>query len=164
MKPAQQNYVMFLLQLTFQLQLNSVLNRQDIRHIFNDGKIPPADIHQVNPCYSFADFVVPVCFCVGLRLTTGPTSFFIFRHNTHTARPTKLTKLSAVWDPKREDCFVVSSSRPRSVQVFHQSGQLQRHFVDGENFNTVLSVAAFHPSRNAFVGGNGSGRLQVFSD
>uniref|UniRef100_G3PVS7 WD repeat-containing protein 76 n=1 Tax=Gasterosteus aculeatus aculeatus TaxID=481459 RepID=G3PVS7_GASAC len=86
------------------------------------------------------------------------------RHNTHTARPTKLTKLSAVWDPKREDCFVVSSSRPRSVQVFHQSGQLQRHFVDGENFNTVLSVAAFHPSRNAFVGGNGSGRLQVFSD
>ncbi|KAL6113333.1 wdr76 [Pungitius sinensis] len=83
------------------------------------------------------------------------------RHDTHAAR---WTKLSAVWDPKREDCFVVNSTRARSVQVFHQGGELQHHFVDEENFYTAVSVTAFHPSRNAFLGGSASGRLHVFSD
>ncbi|CAJ1049007.1 WD repeat-containing protein 76 isoform X1 [Xyrichtys novacula] len=85
------------------------------------------------------------------------------RHDMHTGR--WLTKLSAVWDPKREDCFVVGSmSRPRRVQVFHESGQLQHSFMDEENLSTVLSVALLHPTRNALVGGNASGRLHVFSD
>ncbi len=81
----------------------------------------------------------------------------------HTGR--WLTKLSAVWDPKQEDCFVVGSMlRPRRVQVFHENGQPQHSFIDGENLNTVLSVTAFHPTRNALLGGNASGRLHVFSD
>ncbi|XP_054471903.1 WD repeat-containing protein 76 [Anoplopoma fimbria] len=85
------------------------------------------------------------------------------RHNMHTGR--WLTKLSAVWDPKKEDCFVVGSmSHPRMVQVFHESGELQHSFIDGENLSTVQSVTAFHPTRNAFLGGNASGRLHVFSD
>ncbi|XP_034535917.1 WD repeat-containing protein 76 isoform X2 [Notolabrus celidotus] len=85
------------------------------------------------------------------------------RHDMHTGR--WLSKLSAVWDPKQEDCFVVGSmSRPRRVQVFHESGQPQHSFVDDENLNTVLSVTAFHPTRNALLGGNASGRLHVFSD
>ena len=76
-----------------------------------------------------------------------------------------LSKLSAVWDPKREDCFVVGSmSKPRRVQVFHESGQPHHSFADDENLNTVLSVTAFHPTRNALLGGNASGRLHVFSD
>ncbi|KAM9366690.1 WD repeat-containing protein 76 [Symphorus nematophorus] len=85
------------------------------------------------------------------------------RHDMHTGR--WLTKLSAVWDPKREDCFVVGSmSRPRTVQVFHENGQPQHSFRDGENLTTVLSVTAFHPTRNALLGGNASGRMHIFSD
>ncbi|XP_045889501.1 WD repeat-containing protein 76 [Micropterus dolomieu] len=84
-------------------------------------------------------------------------------HNMHTGR--WLAKLSAVWDPKQENCFVVGSMmRPRRVQVFHENGQPQHSFLDDENLNTVLSVTAFHPTRNALLGGNASGRLHVFSD
>ncbi|XP_073319967.1 WD repeat-containing protein 76 [Pagrus major] len=85
------------------------------------------------------------------------------RHDMHTGR--WLSKLSAVWDPKREDCFVVGSmARPRRMQVFNENGQPQHSFMDAENLNTVLSVTAFHPTRNALLGGNSSGRLHVFSD
>ncbi|XP_070765726.1 WD repeat-containing protein 76 [Enoplosus armatus] len=96
-------------------------------------------------------------------LTTKSPLLTSIRHDMHTGR--WLTKLSAVWDPKREDCFVVGSmSRPRRVQVFHEKGQPQHTFVDEENLNTVLSVIAFHPTRNALLGGNASGRVHVFSD
>lgn len=84
------------------------------------------------------------------------------RHDMQTGR--WLSKLSAVWDPKQEDCFVVGSMmRPRRVQVFHESGRLLHSFMDSENLNTVLSVTAFHPTRNAVLGGNASGRLHVFA-
>uniref|UniRef100_A0A8C2X526 WD repeat-containing protein 76 n=1 Tax=Cyclopterus lumpus TaxID=8103 RepID=A0A8C2X526_CYCLU len=90
-------------------------------------------------------------------------SIFIFRHNMHTGR--WLTKLSAMWDPKQEDCFVVGSMfHSRMVLVFHESGQLQHSFIDAENIHPVLSATAFHPTRNAFLGCNASGRLHVFSD
>lgn len=81
-------------------------------------------------------------------------------HDMHTGR--WLTKLSAVWDPKKEDCFVVGSmKRPRRVEVFHESGRLLHSFMD-DNLATVLSVTAFHPTRNALLGGNASGRMHVF--
>ncbi|XP_047195728.1 WD repeat-containing protein 76 [Hippoglossus stenolepis] len=84
-------------------------------------------------------------------------------HDMHTGR--WLSKLSAVWDPKQEECFVVGSMlRPRRVQVFHESGRLQHSFSDNDNLTTVLSVTAFHPTRNALLGANSSGRLHVFSD
>ncbi|XP_068173569.1 WD repeat-containing protein 76 isoform X2 [Antennarius striatus] len=96
-------------------------------------------------------------------MTTQPPLLTSIRHDMQTGR--WLTKLSAVWDPKREDCFVVGSmSRPRRVQVFHENGQLQHSFVDGENLHTVLSVTAFHPTRNALLGGNASGRVHIFTD
>ncbi|KAM9765041.1 WD repeat-containing protein 76 isoform 2-T2 [Menidia menidia] len=83
-------------------------------------------------------------------------------HDMRTGR--WLSKLSAVWDPKQEDCFVVGSMmRPRRVQVFHERGQQLHTFKDDENLSTVLSVTAFHPTRNALLGGNASGRLHVFS-
>lgn len=76
-----------------------------------------------------------------------------------------LTKLSAVWDPKQEDCFVVGSMmKPRRMQVFHENGRLQHTFTDPENLTTVQSVTAFHPTRNALLAGNASGRLHIFSD
>lgn len=96
-------------------------------------------------------------------LTTKSPLLTTIRHDMQTGR--WLTKLSAVWDPKLEDCFVVGSMmKPRRVQVFHESGQLQHSFMDSENLTTVLSVTAFHPTRNALLGGNASGRLHVFSD
>ncbi|CAN9506717.1 unnamed protein product [Ophioblennius macclurei] len=96
-------------------------------------------------------------------MSTEPPLLTSIRHNMHTGR--WLSKLSAVWDPKREDCFVVGSMMtPRRVQVFHESGRQQHCFTDGENLSTVLSVTAFHPSRNALMGCNASGRVHVFSD
>ncbi|XP_034382692.1 WD repeat-containing protein 76 [Cyclopterus lumpus] len=96
------------------------------------------------------------------RTTTSPLLTSI-RHNMHTGR--WLTKLSAMWDPKQEDCFVVGSMfHSRMVLVFHESGQLQHSFIDAENIHPVLSATAFHPTRNAFLGCNASGRLHVFSD
>uniref|UniRef100_A0A665U3U1 WD repeat-containing protein 76 n=1 Tax=Echeneis naucrates TaxID=173247 RepID=A0A665U3U1_ECHNA len=95
--------------------------------------------------------------------TQSPLLTKIRYHHMQTGR--WLSKLSAVWDPKQEDCFVVGSmTKPRRVQVFHESGQLQHSFMDEEKFNTVLSITAFHPTRNALLGGNASGRLHVFSD
>uniref|UniRef100_A0A8C9Z757 WD repeat-containing protein 76 n=1 Tax=Sander lucioperca TaxID=283035 RepID=A0A8C9Z757_SANLU len=74
-------------------------------------------------------------------------------------------KVSAVWDPKREDCFVVGSTpKPHSVKVFHESGKLLHSFVDRDNVTSELYVTALHPTRNALLGGNGSGQLHVFSD
>ncbi|KAM4743976.1 WD repeat-containing protein 76 [Anableps anableps] len=93
-------------------------------------------------------------------VTTEPCLFKSISHDMQTGR--WLSKLSAVWDPKQEDCFVVGSmKRPRRVEVFHESGQLLHSFMD-ENLGTVLSVTAFHPTRNALLGGNSSGRMHVF--
>ncbi|XP_074522164.1 WD repeat-containing protein 76 [Halichoeres trimaculatus] len=96
-------------------------------------------------------------------MTSSSPLLSSIRHDVHTGR--WLTKLSAVWDPKQEDCFVVGSlARPRKVQVFHESGQPQHSFMDDENLSTVQSVVLFHPTRNAMLGGNASGRVHVFSD
>uniref|UniRef100_A0A3P9IKR3 WD repeat-containing protein 76 n=1 Tax=Oryzias latipes TaxID=8090 RepID=A0A3P9IKR3_ORYLA len=95
-------------------------------------------------------------------MTSSSPLLTSIRHDMQTGR--WLSKLSAVWDPKQEDCFVVGSMmRPRRVQVFHESGRLLHSFMDSENLNTVLSVTAFHPTRNAVLGGNASGRLHVFA-
>ncbi|KAF1393062.1 hypothetical protein PFLUV_G00034530 [Perca fluviatilis] len=85
------------------------------------------------------------------------------RHKLQTA--SYRTRVSAVWDPKQEDCFVVGSTSKRHiVLVFHESGKLLHSFVDRDNVTSVLSVTAFHPTRNALLGGNASGQLHVFSD
>uniref|UniRef100_H3C598 WD repeat-containing protein 76 n=1 Tax=Tetraodon nigroviridis TaxID=99883 RepID=H3C598_TETNG len=95
--------------------------------------------------------------------TATPALLTSIRHNMHTGR--WLSKISAVWDPKQEDCFVAGSMlRPRRLQVFHENGKEQHTFTDGENVGTVLPVTAFHPTRNALLGGNSSGRLHVFTD
>ncbi|XP_030620988.1 WD repeat-containing protein 76 [Chanos chanos] len=76
-----------------------------------------------------------------------------------------LSKLSAVWDPKQEDCFVIGSmDRPRRIKVYHESGKLVHSFQNEEYLTTVCSITAFHPNRNALLGGNASGRLHVFAD
>ncbi|XP_077375956.1 WD repeat-containing protein 76 [Festucalex cinctus] len=118
--------------------------------------------------------------CTGNRVVTSCLDNFIRIYDTsnllteaplltsisHDMRTGRwLSKLSAVWDPKQEDCLLVGClSRPRKVQVFHESGRLLHTFKDAEHLSTVLSVMAFHPTRNAILGGNSSGRLHVFSD
>lgn len=132
-----------------------VLLWQDLWHICKHCQTSPADIHQVG--YS------PVSLIYVCAASFAVRQPFIFRHNMHTGR--WLSKISAVWDPKQEDCFVAGSMlRPRRLQVFHESGWEQHTFTDQDNFNTVLPVTAFHPTRNALLGGNASGRLHVFTD
>ncbi|XP_051500347.1 WD repeat-containing protein 76-like [Myxocyprinus asiaticus] len=85
------------------------------------------------------------------------------RHDMKTGR--WLSKLSAVWDPKQEDCFVIGSMAwPRQIQVYHESCHLLHSFQNEEHLTTMCSITAFHPSRNALLGGNESGMLHVFSD
>lgn len=96
-------------------------------------------------------------------VTTNAPLVTYIRHDMNTGR--WLSKLSAVWDPKQEDCFVVGSmNRHRCIQVFHESGKLLHTFLDDDNLTTVQSIVAFHPTRNALLGGNSSGRLHVFTE
>ncbi|XP_016128758.1 WD repeat-containing protein 76 isoform X3 [Sinocyclocheilus grahami] len=84
-------------------------------------------------------------------------------HNMQTGR--WLSKLSAVWDPKQQDCFVIGSvDRPRRIQVYHESGRRLHTFRNMDHLTTVCSITAFHPSRNTLLGGNSSGRLHIFTD
>ncbi|XP_069766660.1 WD repeat-containing protein 76-like [Narcine bancroftii] len=84
-------------------------------------------------------------------------------HNNFTGR--WLTKFQAVWDPKREDCFVVGSmARPRQIEVFHSTGTRVHTFKDAEWLGSVCSINVMHPTANVLVGGNSSGRLHVFMD
>lgn len=84
-------------------------------------------------------------------------------HDMQTGR--WLTRLSAMWDPKQEDCFVIGNlDRCRKIQVYHESGCLLHAFKSEQHMTTVCSITAFHPSRNALLGANSSGRLRVFSD
>ncbi|XP_026234842.1 WD repeat-containing protein 76 isoform X1 [Anabas testudineus] len=96
-------------------------------------------------------------------MTTNSPLLTSIRQDMQTGR--WLSKISAVWDPKQEGCFAAANMlKPRRVQVFHETGQLQHTFTDDENLNTVLPVVAFHPTKNALLGGNSSGRLHVFTD
>ncbi|KAM6409445.1 LOW QUALITY PROTEIN: WD repeat-containing protein 76 [Rhynochetos jubatus] len=113
--------------------------------------------------------VVTVCADDRLRVydTTCPASVVAalstVRRNTNTGR--WLTRFRAVWDPKREDCFVVGSmAQPRQIELFQDTGKLLHAFCSPECLGSVCSINALHPSRNVLVGGNSSGRLHVFRD
>nr|XP_008118629.2 PREDICTED: WD repeat-containing protein 76 [Anolis carolinensis] len=85
------------------------------------------------------------------------------RHNNNTGR--WLTRFRAVWDPKREDCFVVGSmSRPRRIEAFRANGEMLQAFLSEDHLGSVCSINAWHPSRYILVGGNSSGRLHVFKE
>ncbi|XP_060611414.2 WD repeat-containing protein 76 [Anolis sagrei] len=85
------------------------------------------------------------------------------RHNNNTGR--WLTRFRAVWDPKRDDCFVVGSmSRPRQIEAFSASGERLQAFLSEDYLGSVCSINAWHPSRYILAGGNSSGRLHVFKE
>ncbi|TRY95285.1 hypothetical protein DNTS_006741, partial [Danionella cerebrum] len=74
-------------------------------------------------------------------------------------------RLSAVWDPKHQECFVFGNpgKTPR-IEVYHESGRILHSLQNKEHLTTVCSIAAFHPSRNILLGGNSSGKLHIFTD
>jgi WD40 repeat protein len=85
------------------------------------------------------------------------------KHNNHTGR--WLTPFRASWHPARENLLAMGSmERPRRIELWSteggrltMAGQLQ-----GEELGSVASIVALHPSRDAIVGGNSSGRLHLF--
>ncbi|XP_077418969.1 WD repeat-containing protein 76 [Vanacampus margaritifer] len=166
--PLQQQY--------FAVSESRVVSIYDVRHLKKTRSQAVCQLQghslSISSCY-FSP-------CTGNRVVTSCMDNFIRVYDTsnmmaeaplltsisHDMRTGRwLSKLSAVWDPKQEDCLLVGSlSRPRRVQVFHESGRLLHTFKDALNLSTVLSVTAFHPTRNAILGGNSSGRLHLFSD
>ncbi|CDQ90058.1 unnamed protein product [Oncorhynchus mykiss] len=165
--PVQKQYIM--------VAENSIVSIYDARCLKASSTEPVSQLYGHSKSISSAYFspgtgnrVVTTCLDNNIRiydtseLTSRAPLLTSIQQNLYTGR--WLSKLQATWDPKRDDCFVVGSmQRPRRVQVFHESGQLQHSFQDPE-ITTVLSVTAFHPTRNALLGGNASGRLYVFTD
>ncbi|XP_004365342.1 WD repeat-containing protein 76 [Capsaspora owczarzaki ATCC 30864] len=87
-------------------------------------------------------------------------------HNNQTGR--WLSTFHAVWDPKHNDTFVCGSmDHPRQIEVFHlaeKTGLASRVVsLQDEYLGSVMSRLAVHPSRDAVMGGNSSGRAVVFA-
>ncbi|XP_054626423.1 WD repeat-containing protein 76 isoform X2 [Dunckerocampus dactyliophorus] len=166
--PLQQQY--------FAVAVSKEVNIYDSRSLKKSKSQPVCQLRghslSISSCYfspCTGDRVVTSCMDNHIRifdtsaLTSEAPLLTSIRHNMQTGR--WLSKLSAVWDPKQENCLMVGSvSQPRNVQVFHESGRSLHIFKDDKHLNTVLSVTAFHPCRKAFLGGNASGRLHIFSD
>uniref|UniRef100_A0AAY5KGB9 WD repeat-containing protein 76 n=1 Tax=Esox lucius TaxID=8010 RepID=A0AAY5KGB9_ESOLU len=68
-----------------------------------------------------------------------------------------MSDLAAVWDPKKEDCFVGGQHTAAS-----QNAGIHSWFPCLSS--AVLSVTLFHPHRNALLGCNARGKMYVFTD
>jgi len=85
------------------------------------------------------------------------------RHDNYTGR--WLTPFRASWHPTRDDLLVTGSmERPRQMEVWRTGGDklTLEGLLRGEELSSVASVLAIHPTRDAVVGGNSSGRLHLF--
>mmetsp|Transcript_12586 Transcript_12586/g.25160 ORF Transcript_12586/g.25160 Transcript_12586/m.25160 type:complete len:781 (-) Transcript_12586:525-2867(-) len=90
------------------------------------------------------------------------------RHDNQTGR--WLTNFRAMWDPKslEEERFVVGSmGRPRGIDVYMATpggggGSWSPVNLRDENFTTITSLNAFHPTLHALAGGNSSGKVSIF--
>ncbi|XP_074011532.1 WD repeat-containing protein 76 [Numenius arquata] len=148
----------------------------DVRYLKSSGNSPVSSLKGHTKSVASAYFspvtgsrVVTVCADDKLRiydtssLSPTVTALSTIRHNNNTGR--WLTRFQAVWDPRREDCFVVGSlARPRQVEVFQDTGKLLHSFSNPDCLSSVCSINGFHPSKNILVGGNSSGRLHVFKE
>ncbi|XP_062998356.1 WD repeat-containing protein 76 [Elgaria multicarinata webbii] len=148
----------------------------DVRHLKKSGGRPVVSLTGHTKSVASAYFspltgnrVVTTCADDTLRvfgtncLTSLAPILTTIRHNSNTGR--WLTRFRAIWDPKRDDCFVVGSmSRPRQIQAFHAMGELVHSFSSEDHLASVCSVSACHPSRYILAGGNSSGRLHVFKE
>ncbi|XP_053128443.1 WD repeat-containing protein 76 isoform X2 [Hemicordylus capensis] len=152
------------------------VNIYDVRHLKQHGSSPAVSLVGHTKSVASAYFspvtgnrVVTTCADDKLRifgtncLSSLAPILTTIRHNNNTGR--WLTRFRAIWDAKREDCFVVGSmSRPRQIEVFHASGELVHSFLSEDYLGSVCSINAWHPTRYIVVGGNSSGRLHVFRE
>ncbi|XP_014808175.1 PREDICTED: WD repeat-containing protein 76 [Calidris pugnax] len=148
----------------------------DIRYLKSSGNRPVSSLVGHTKSVASAYFspvtgsrVVSVCADDKLRVydtsSLSPTvrALSTIRHNNNTGR--WLTRFQAVWDPRREDCFVVGSlARPRQVELFRDTGELLHAFSSPDCLGSVCSINVLHPTKNILVGGNSSGRLHVFKE
>ncbi|XP_027726006.1 WD repeat-containing protein 76 isoform X2 [Vombatus ursinus] len=146
----------------------------DLRHLRSKGMKPLISLTEHMKSLASAYFspvtgnrIVTTCADDNLRVfDTSSISSKIplltrVRHNNNTGR--WLTRFRAVWDPKQEDCFIVGSmAHPRSIDVFHESGELVHSFIREECLASVCSINVTHPTQNILAGGNSSGRIHVF--
>ncbi|KFV14925.1 WD repeat-containing protein 76, partial [Tauraco erythrolophus] len=144
----------------------------DVRYLKSNGNKPVSSLKGHTKSVASAYFspvtgsrVVTVCADDKLRgmfyLSLFFPCLFSQRHNNNTGR--WLTRFRAIWDPKREDCFVVGSmERPRQIEVFQDTGKLLHSFCNIDCLASVCSINVVHPTKNILVGGNSSGRLHVF--
>nr|XP_028561959.1 WD repeat-containing protein 76 isoform X1 [Podarcis muralis] len=148
----------------------------DVRHLKASGSKPVVSLAGHTKSVASAYFspvtgnrVLTTCADDTLRIfeTTCISSsvpvLTTIRHNNYTGR--WLTRFRAIWDPKRDDCFVVGSmSRPRQIEAFHATGDLVHSFLSEDYLGSVCSINAWHPTRYILAGGNSSGRLHVFKE
>ncbi|XP_044300806.1 WD repeat-containing protein 76 [Varanus komodoensis] len=132
----------------------------DVRHLKNSGSRPVVSLSGHTKSVASAYFsphsgnrVVTTCADNTLRvfgtscLSSLAPILTTIRHNNNTGR--WLTRFQTVWDPKRDDCFVVGSmSRPRQIQAFHATGELVHTFSSDDHLASVCSINAWHPSRS----------------
>ncbi|XP_052417268.1 WD repeat-containing protein 76 [Carassius gibelio] len=166
--PVQQHY--------FVVAEGRFVNTYDLRHLKRTNNLAVGELNGHSRSVSSAFFspltgnrVLTTCMDNTIRvfdtsLINGRSPVLkSITHNMQTGR--WLSKLSAVWDPKQQDCFVIGSvDRPRRIQVYHESGRCLHTFRNMDHLTTVCSITAFHPSRNTLLGGNSSGRLHIFTD
>lgn len=85
------------------------------------------------------------------------------KHNNQTGR--WLTPFRASWHPTSDNIFATGSmERPRQMEVWSTTGGTLtlKHILKGEEFASISSIVAMHPSRSLVLGGNSSGRMHLF--
>ncbi|KAG1942089.1 WD repeat-containing protein [Pimephales promelas] len=166
--PVQQHY--------FVVAESSFVNIYDLRHLKRRNSLAVCELKGHRRSVSSAFFsphtgnrVLTTCMDNNIRvfntsqMDCNTPVIKSIMHNMHTGR--WLSKLSAVWDPKHQECFVIGSvDRPRRIQVYHESGHHLHTFRDMDHLTTVCSVTAFHPNMNTLLGGNSSGKLHIFTN
>nr|XP_021333253.1 WD repeat-containing protein 76 isoform X1 [Danio rerio] len=166
--PVQQHY--------FLVAESSFVNIYDLRHLKKRNSPAVCELYGHSRSTSSAFFspltgsrVLTTCMddCIRVfdssQIAGSIPALTSIRHNMQTGR--WLSRLCAVWDPKHQECFVIGTmDRPRKIKVYHESGRLLHTLQNTEHLTTVCSVTAFHPSRNALLGGNASGRLHIYTD
>jgi len=85
------------------------------------------------------------------------------KHNNNTGR--WLTPFKGLWHPVHEDVYFSGSmAQPREIEAWHATakGMQKIHQFRGEDFGSISSVLAVHPTQDIIIGGNASGRVFAF--
>ncbi|KAL1007421.1 hypothetical protein UPYG_G00086580 [Umbra pygmaea] len=159
----------------FMVPQNSIVSIYDIRCMKKSSSEP------VSQLFGHSDYISSAYFSPGTgntvltsckddRIRIYDTSEMIseaplltsIKHEMETER--WMSDLKAVWDPKKDDCFVVGSiEHPGRIQVFQDNGQLL-HSIQHPKIKKKILTTAFHPIRNALLGGNVHNKVYVFTD